>query len=408
MPNGRRTPTVLKLTAAAMLLAAVAFAETPQQAVKRFARAYFSYAPGSAVEVTPFDKTYSGPYLAFTAIRTCIKPDVKDQLGMLVDPVANTVAVGMLFPVQPSGPAVTADMLPELTEKLLAQRLTEFFGARVKIPWPSAPFKLGAVIPLAAMVSTGYGAISMPVALGVDARHLVVGGTWPLDRDPREVRRELLTNADVQWDPVHQSASVQIVEFSDFQCPACKRGWGSVKPLLEKAGARVRHGLVNFPLVAAHPWAFKAAVAGECVGSLWPAKLLPLKEEFYRLQETMTLESVDPAVWGFLAQHSLDENRFRACYLKDPSIEIVLRQLDLGYRLGVTGTPTYFANGEPLPWGETEWFEKRLDAIIAAGKPEVAAEIVVSPPTPTPSPAAPGAPSPKPSAGAGAPTPAPH
>ena len=369
-----------------MLLAAVAGAETPQQAVKRFARAYFSYAPGSAVEVTPSEKSYSGPYFAYTVIRTCIDPDLKDQVGMLVDPVANTVAVGMLFPIESNGPAITPDMLPDLAENLLSQRLTEFFGARVRVRWPVTPVRLGAVIPLPALVSTGYGAMNMPIALGVDARHLVVGGTWPLDRDPREVRRELLANADVGWDPGHQDAPVQLVEFSDFECPACKRGWGQVKPALDRAGARVHHGLVNFPIVGAHPWAFRAAVAGECIGTLWPAALLSLKEEFYRLQDSMTVDGVDPAVLGFLAQHSLDENSFRACYLKDPAINTVLRQLEVGYRVGVTGTPTYFANGEPLPWSQPDWFEKRLNAIIATGKPESAAEIVATPPPPKPSP----------------------
>ncbi len=386
MPTGRPAATVLKLAAVTAVLAAAAVAETPQQAAKRFARAYLSYAPGSAVEVTPFDKAYTGPYLPFTVIRTCIKPDIKDQFGLLVDPAANTVAVGMLFPIETSGAAVTPEMLPDLTRNLLAQRLTEFFGTRVKVPWPSAPFKLGAVVPLTAFVETGYGPIHMPLALGVDARYLVVGGTWPLDRDPREVRRQALASAEVQWDPGHQGSTVQIVEFSDFECPACKRGWGTVKPLLEKAGAKVRHGMVNFPIVGSHPWAFRAAVAGECIGSQWPTLLIPLKEEFYRLQDTMTVNGVDPALWGFLAQHALDETTFRACYLMDPAITTVLGQLDLGYRIGVTGTPTYFANGEPLPWGEAEWFEKRLAAIVAAGNPEGAAEIVVSPPTPTPTP----------------------
>jgi len=137
---------------------------------------------------------------------------------------------------------------------------------------------------------------------------------------------------------------------------------------------------VNFPLYNAHPWAFRAAVAGECIGSIWPDRLVALKEEFYRLQDSLTLEIVDTAVIGFLAQQSLDEKSFRACYLKDPAIDTVLHQLELGYRLGVFGTPTYYANGEHMPFGDGEVFSKRLRAIIAAkGRPEDAAEVVVTP-----------------------------
>jgi protein-disulfide isomerase len=391
MANGRSSTKIVQLALITLLAVTCAWAETPEQAAKRFAREYLAYAPGSVVEVTPLNPHYSGPYLALTAIRTCIDPKVKDQLGMLVDPAANTVAIGMLFPMESTGPPVTPETLPMLTQQFLAQRLSELLGARVKIPWPAAPFKLGAVIPLEARVSTGYGDTIMPIAIGVDARHLVLGPTFPLDRDPRELRRELLTKAYIQWDPGHEDAKVQVVEFSDFECPACKRGWATVEPILDREGNKIHHGLVNFPLVSSHPWAFRAAVAGECIGSLWPSKLLPLKKEFYRLQDSMTVENVDPAVFGFIGEQALDEKRFRGCYLKDPAINTVLGQISLGYELGVTGTPTYFVGGEPLPWGQPEWFEKRLDAIIAAGRPEDAAEIVVSPPTPTPAPS----PSPK-------------
>jgi 2-hydroxychromene-2-carboxylate isomerase len=98
----------------------------------------------------------------------------------------------------------------------------------------------------------------------------------------------------------------------------------------------------------------------------------------------MTLDSVDPAALGFVAEQNLDEKNFRACYLKDPAIDRVLRQLELGYRLGVFGTPTYFANGEQVPWNEAEIFAKRLQAINAAkGRPEDAVDVVVTPkPTP--------------------------
>jgi protein-disulfide isomerase len=201
-----------------------------------------------------------------------------------------------------------------------------------------------------------------------------------MGRDPRAVRREILASADVQWDPGHENAIVKVVEFSDFQCPACKRGWATVKPALAEVGEAVRHGLVNFPLYNSHPWAFRSAVAGECIDSIWPDRLVALKEELYRLQDSLTVESVDPAVIGFLAQQGLDEKSFKGCYLRDPAIDAVLRQLELGYRLAVFGTPTYYANGEQLAWGDAELFTKRLRAIVAAkGRPEDAAEVVVTP-----------------------------
>ena len=384
------------LIAVTALAAAVSSAaqELPDQAFKAFARGFLSYAPASVFTLTENSTgaTPVGVYQEVRVERTCIQPESKDQVGLLADPKTRMVAAGLLFPLPASDPPVTPATLPLFVENQLTQAMSTWLSSRVRIPWPMSPTRPGAVVALTAEVATGYGTMHMPLSVSADGKYLVIGGTWPLDRDPRAVRREILESSVIQWDPGHEAAPVKLVEFSDFECPACKRGWGQVKPVLAQLGDKVRHGLVNFPLFNAHPWAFRAAVAGECVGSLWPGQVIALKEEFYRLQDTLTVESVDPAVFAFLAEHNLNEGSFRACYLKDPAINTVLRQLDLGYRLGVTGTPTYYANGEAQPWAEPEWFAKRLAAIVAAGgRPESAAEIVVAPPTPVPAgkPAAP-------------------
>lgn len=373
----------------ALLAAVPGWAQVSEQKAKAYARACMSYAPASAFAITENTEgtTPAGPYQAVRVERTCIKPEAKDPFAMLFDPRAGTVATGLLFPLPATEPAVTPDTLPLFVEQVLPQVLSNWFNNKAKVPWPMSPTKPGAVIPLVAQVSTGYGWMRMPLAITGDGKLLMIGSTWPLDRDPRAVRREILARAEVQWDPEHEGARVKVVEFSDFQCPGCKLGWGTVKPILTALGDKVRHGIVTFPLVSLHPWAFRAAVAGYCVGSFWPDKVVELKEECYRLQDTLTVESLDDTVFGFLAARGLEKSKFVGCYLKDPSVDAVLRHLDLGYALGVLGTPTFFVNGEPVAWGEAEWFSKRVDAILAAnGVPEGTAEITVKPPTPVPAP----------------------
>jgi len=139
-------------------------------------------------------------------------------------------------------------------------------------------------------------------------------------------------------------------------------------------GDKVRHGLVNYPLVSNHPWAFRAAVAGLCVGQQDEALVLALKEEMYRLQSTLTPSTVDDAAFAFVTQRGLNEAAFRACYLKDPAIDRVHAQMGLAQRMGVMGTPTYFVNGEMINLADTETAVARLNAILAAGGvPEKAA-----------------------------------
>jgi protein-disulfide isomerase len=373
--------------------------ELPEQVFKAFARGFLAYAPASVFTLTEntTGATSVGSYQVVRVSRTGLHPEATDQVGMLADPRTRMAAAGLLFPLPATDPPVTPETLPLFVQQQLSGAMSTWLSSRVRIPWPMSPTRPSAVVALTAEVATGYGTMRMPLAVTADGKFLVIGDTWPLDRDPRAVRREILESSAIQWDPGHEAAPVKVVEFSDFQCPACKRGWGEIKPVLAQFGDKIRHGLVNFPLFTSHPWAFRAAVAGECIGSLWPDKIIALKEEFYRLQETLSVELVDPAVFAFLAEHNLNAGKFRACYLKDPAVNTVLRQLDLGYRLGVTGTPTYYANGEAMPWGEPEWTSKRLAAILAAGgRPESAAEIVVAPPTPTPAGNGAGKPTPPP------------
>ncbi|MFH1176361.1 MAG: DsbA family protein [Acidobacteriota bacterium] len=376
----KRAPFLTRTLLAALALAAstTAQAQPIVDAARRFSERFFPYAPGSVVEMridrntaTPF-----GTYLALTAVRTTDKNTDGDQMGLLVDQEMRTVAAGILIPFPPATPPVTPENLARFVDEALPAALGEMFATRVRVRWPAVPARRGGVVPLVAEISTGYGWPRLPVSLAADGLYLAIGGVWPLDRDPREVRRELLEGPEIQWDPGHENALVKVVEFSDYQCPACKRAWSEVKPALVTFGDKARHGMVNFPLVRNHPWAFRAAVAGACFGKLWPDKLLAFKEELYRLQDTLTVSSVDDAALGFVAQHALAEPTFRACYLKDPAVDAVLRQMDLGQRLGVIGTPSYFANGEALPANNKEVFTRRLQAIIAAGgKPEAAAEI---------------------------------
>jgi protein-disulfide isomerase len=358
-------------------------AETVEQAARRFVRAYTAYAPKANVEVQVLANgiTAAGAYVALNTQRSSEASDrVKSTVGLLVDPVTRMAAVGLIYPLPATDSPVKLDKLPAFAEQDVSQFLSDNYYQRIRVRWPLSPARPAPVVALTATVSTGFGPQALPIALSADGKFLVVGSMWPLDRDPREVRRELLASAPVQWDLGPSDATVKIVEFSDFECPGCKQGWAVVKPAIEGNPQHVRHGLVNFPLVGIHPWAFRAAVAGACLWERWPDKLVGLKEEFYRLQDSMSAEAVDQVAYTYLAQQSLNELEFKVCFLKDPSIEGVLRQMETGVRVGVAVTPTYCASGEILTWNEPGWFAKRLAAIIAAdGVPERAAEITLGP-----------------------------
>jgi protein-disulfide isomerase len=369
------------LAAMSLLVASSARAQaTPEtEAVRRFAKAYLTYVPGSTYDVR-LDyngTTPNGSYQAFTVVRNGPTGDkFNEQVGIVLDNRTRTLTAGMVAPIPPTDPPVNASNLPYFVDHVLPQVVKQMFTGSVRVRWPGVPARPTAIVPLTLDIGTGYGWAHMPLAITGDGRYMMLGGIWSLERDPRAQRREMIDATLVSWDPGHEAAAVKVVEFSDYECPACKRAWGELKPIFAGFGESARHGMVNFPLTNNHPWAFRAASAGSCVFSLWPEQLLAFKDEMYRLQDTMTVATVDDAALGFLDQHSLDKAAFLGCHMKDAMLDKILLQMDLGHRLGVFGTPAYFVNGEQFPGGKPDVAKKRLQAILdASGKPEDAADV---------------------------------
>jgi protein-disulfide isomerase len=380
------------LAALPLALAATALAQTAPdtEAVRRFAKAYLTYVPGSTYEVKVDynGATPNGPYQVLTVVRTGPNIDkFTEQVSIVLDAQTRMVTAGMVAPVPPTNPPTNAAAnLPYFVDTILPQLIKQMFTSSVRVRWPGVPARPTAIVPLTLDIGTGYGWAHMPLSITADGRYIMLGGRWNLDRDPRAQRREVIDATLVQWDPGHEAAPVQLVEFSDYECPACKRGWNELKPVLAGFGEAVHHGMVNFPLVSNHPWAFRAASAGACVFAMAPEKLLAFKDEMYRLQDTMTVATVDEAAFGFLDQHGLDKTKFQSCHMndrKDQVMDRILQQMDLGHRLGVFGTPAYYVNGEQL-YAKPDLARKRIQAILdAGGKPEDAAEIEPEKPAPT-------------------------
>ena len=249
------------------MVAGLASAQAPEEAAKRFVLAYVSYAPESSVDVRVDARvtTPMGPYVVATARRSSLRGGEPEQLSLLIDPQSRQVTVGPLMPLPPTNPPLSASTMPGFVETVLTPLLSGAMGSRVRIRWPSTPTRTTAVVTLAAEIASGYGWVRMPAAITMDGKYFMLGSTWPLDRD-RERREEMLRDARVSWDQARVRGG-PLVEFSDFQCPACKP-LGDSQEVLDKIGSSVRHGMVNYPHQS-HPWAFAAAVAGSA-SAIWP------------------------------------------------------------------------------------------------------------------------------------------
>jgi len=141
-------------------------------------------------------------------------------------------------------------------------------------------------------------------------------------------------------------APVTIVEFGDYQCPGCGSFALSVKPQID--GTFVESGqasfvFYDFPLISIHNNAFLAARAARCAGD---------QDMFWEYHETLfrnqarwsTATSPAGGFEDYAGELGMDEGEFGSCLNSDKYADVVTANLELGERMGVTGTPTLMVN----------------------------------------------------------------
>jgi protein-disulfide isomerase len=141
-------------------------------------------------------------------------------------------------------------------------------------------------------------------------------------------------------------AAVTIVEFSDFQCPYCKRMTDVLeKEVLPKQDGKVNIVFRNFPL-SIHPWAKSAAEIAECAELQQPEAFWAMHDFFFQNQQTLQPATVKAQATAFAATvKGIDQSKFSACVDRELGLGPVTQDQQLGDKMGIHGTPTLFING---------------------------------------------------------------
>lgn len=143
-----------------------------------------------------------------------------------------------------------------------------------------------------------------------------------------------------------ENAPVTIVEFADFECPACAYSAPIVNDMLE-GYPNVRFVYRHFPLITIHRNAVASAQAAEA--SSQQGKFWEMHDALYRTQEEWSgLGDPSEFFLGLARELQLDEAAFQAAYQDEAVENLIYRDLRLGERLKVNSTPTFYYNGEPV------------------------------------------------------------
>jgi len=163
-------------------------------------------------------------------------------------------------------------------------------------------------------------------------------------------------------------APVTLVEFSDFQCPYCARATTLVDQLRERYPDRLRVVFMHFPL-SSHEWARPAAMAAQCAARQDEDAFWRLHDFYFSNQDALTPGNVMAKSEPILAETAVNVDDWKTC-ATDRTSDVhrsVARQvnasLEAGKEAGVTGTPSFFVNGEKVQGARTvEAFARKIEA----------------------------------------------
>lgn len=156
-------------------------------------------------------------------------------------------------------------------------------------------------------------------------------------------------------------AVLTIVEFGDFGCPYCRQASFAVRSLMNEYQDRVRFIYRDYPMELAHPGAQAAAEAGECAQE--QDKFWEFHDKVFQNQSDLSAER--------LTQHARELNMnvpaFESCLGSGRYSDEVLQDYQEGLQAGVTGTPTFFFNGNRIPGAiPLDIFRQIIEAFFSA------------------------------------------
>lgn len=158
------------------------------------------------------------------------------------------------------------------------------------------------------------------------------------------------------------SSQREVVVFTDFQCPACKKSSEVVKALLEKTDVKIV--VKNYPLSSScnngvssvvHGWACEAAKLSYC------ANEQGLFKEFYEIIYSLQDQIKKPDdIYEILQVGPFDVEELKACAGSDAASDFIKKDIAEGNRIHIEGTPTFYFQGQKVPSWRNAYLWKNL------------------------------------------------
>lgn len=164
------------------------------------------------------------------------------------------------------------------------------------------------------------------------------------------------------------ASGVTLVEYGDFQCPACKQYYPIIEEVVNKHAADITFQFRNFPLTSIHPNAFAASRAAEAAskqGNFWE-----MYDKLYGGQDDWSRVSSPNKIFEtYATQLELDMEKYRSDFKSTAVNDTINADLAAGGKLDITGTPGFVLDGKLIKNpNSVDEFSKLIEDAIAKKK----------------------------------------
>ncbi len=140
-------------------------------------------------------------------------------------------------------------------------------------------------------------------------------------------------------------APIKIIEFIDFQCPACAKGALLLKDYTRRYPSQIFLEMKHYPLSKTHRFSFLSSLYAECAGhqgKFWEFTdlLVTNQSQWIRMMDAARMFN------RFAEDLQLNAGKLKACLENEKTRSTILKDKEEGSALGVHSTPTYFLNGK--------------------------------------------------------------
>ena len=259
-------------------------------------------------------------------------------------------------PKKPATHTASSAAAPQSTQKKAALPTMEEVEASMKrsfgydpgVSWQIYEIKESSIPGLAEILVSMNKQQPVHLFLAPGAQTAIAGQMIPFGPDPFAPARASLKGA-FGSSRGGQNPPIEIIEFSDLECPHCK----VAQPVLAKLFAdfpQVRFIFQQFPLPATmHPWALKAAQYADCAGQMDKDAFWKYVDSIFENQGGIALATADDKLKELATGVGLDAQKISTCAASPETDARIKKSQALGATLEVNETPTVFINGRRVP-----------------------------------------------------------